>query len=118
MTKSIVLTVSGILVGIASAASMDRGMGAMERGSLEYCQAKREMMGSAALFELHNRIYAEVGAHAWEARVKPEFMRKVTYATIRETGKAIPELQDVVKWVQAHPADARRMLEAAGASGR
>jgi hypothetical protein len=84
---------------------------AAEQGQLDGQRAKRDLIGSAGLFKLHNEIYSKVGPKAWESEVKPDFMSAITWATVRDTGNLIPEAQDVVEWVRAHPDEARTMLK-------
>lgn len=109
----VILALSGVLCGVLIACSLERWMTATDQGRIEVQRAKEELIASAGLFELHNAIYSKVGPYSWETEVKPRFMSSLTYATIRETGNLLPEPDDVVKWVRAHPAEARRMLEQA-----
>lgn len=102
-----------MLIGLLLAYSIDRWMSAADEGAAELRLAKKELVSSAGLFELHNAIYSKVGPQVWESQVKPGFLRAITYATIRESGNLLPDWREIVAWVRAHPEDARRMMEEA-----
>lgn len=73
---------------------MDR----MEKGAAEISVAKRELLSSAGLSDLHHAVYAKVGEARWEREVKPAFLGAITHATVRETGDIIPSWRQVVDW--------------------
>lgn len=100
-------------LGVLAAHSTDRWISGIESGRKEFQTAKEELLGTADLFELHNTVYSEVGPLAWEERVKPDFMRALTMATVEETGMPFPDWRDVVGYARAHPEEARRMLKVA-----
>lgn len=112
---SAAMAATAILMGILLAHSTGLWMDGMERGASETILAKRELLASAGLFDLHHTVYAKVGEVRWEREVKPAFLGAITRATVRETGELIPSWRQVVDWVRAHPEDARRMLKDAAA---
>jgi hypothetical protein len=75
---------------------------------------KQLLLQEAGLGELHNRVYEQVGPEVWEYTVKPEFLREITFRTIRATGNPLPEERDVVGWVRDHPEEARRIMQELG----
>lgn len=109
-----VLVVAALLVGALWAYSVGRWIEASERGVAEMKVAKEELIRSAGLFELHNRIYSQVGERAWRERVRPEFMGAITRETVLATGDPLPDWRKVVGWVREHPERARELLRAAG----
>lgn len=112
-----VLAVIALPVGALSAASAERWMDASEKGAVEIRQAKRELLASAGLLDLHNSVYSRVGPAAWENRVKPAFMMAITCETVRETGNIAPDWRDVVAWVRSNPDRARQLMKDAERSG-
>lgn len=110
------LAALGLAIGIACAVSAGLWMDMARDGEVEIRTVKQELVASAGLQEAHNAVYSKVGPMAWENDVKPRFMSAITYATIRESGNPIPEPMDVVRWVRAHPKEARRMLENAAST--
>lgn len=109
----VILCILALALGPLLAVSMGRWAHGAESGRCELLAAKQELMASAGLLELHNRIYEKVGERAWRERVKPEFMSRIIWETVRESGDLAPGWQDVVGWVRAHPERARGILEAA-----
>ena len=110
---NVALVIAALLIGFATAWSTEQWLQAAERGEAEVPHLKEDFLKSAGLFELHNQVYSQVGERAWEDRVKPQFLSDVTYATVRETGKLMPEARDMIDWVRAHPEEARRLLQRA-----
>jgi hypothetical protein len=107
--------IAGLFLGIAAAHSTDTWIKAFERGQTEAFSAKKELLASAGLEQLHHTIFAQVGETKWEREVKPAFLSAITQATARETGELFPDWRTIVGWVRAHPEEARRMLrDAAG----
>lgn len=98
-------------LGILAAHSTSRWMDGIEMGAIEISTAKKELLSSAGLFDLHHTVYAKVGETRWEREVKPEFLSAITRATVLETGDPLPSWRMVVDWVRLHPEDARRMLK-------
>jgi hypothetical protein len=109
----VILCLLGLALGPILAVSMARWAEGADSGRCELLAAKQELMASAGLLELHNRIYERVGERAWRERVKPEFMSRIIWETVQESGDLAPGWKDVVGWVRAHPARAREILEAA-----
>lgn len=105
-----------ILIGILVAHSTSRWMDGIERGTTEISVAKKELLLSAGLFDLHNAVYAKVGEARWERQVKPDFLSAITRATAWDTGDPFPSWRMVVDWVRDNPEDARRMLKDAAAN--
>lgn len=106
---TVLLTVA-LLVGVLCAVSMDRWMDGAERGRVQLAEAKRELLASAGLQELHNKVAAEVGPRAWKEHVRPEFVRRISIETARETGDFLPDWPDVVRWVRSNPKRAREIM--------
>lgn len=109
--RSAILVGIAFLIGLLAAWSTNEWFTLFDRGKVEAHQAKVDLIASAGLFELHNKIYQKVGDRDWKERVRPTFMSAITWETVRETGSLIPGPGDVVAWVRAHPERARKLLE-------
>lgn len=114
MILPVLMGLAAPMVGIAAARSVEKWLQAVEHGQQEVQRAKKELISSADLFELHNKVHAKVGSRDWEARVKPEFMSAITRRTVQETGNLFPSLQDIIQWVRAHPEEAREIMQSLG----
>jgi hypothetical protein len=106
----VVLLLVALPCGVLCAVSTGRWLDGAERGRAELQEFKRELLASAGLQELHNKVAAEVGPRAWKEHIRPEFVRRITIATARETGDLLPDWPDVVRWVRAHPERTREIL--------
>jgi hypothetical protein len=113
----IALVLAALMAGPLLAISMGMWMDGCERGRHEVRQAKVELVRSAGLFELHNKVYTRVGEAAWCQQVKPDFMSAITWETVWSIGSLTPDWRDVVEWVRAHPERARALLRGAGMPG-
>jgi hypothetical protein len=108
-----ILILVALALGVLVAISTNAWIAALDSGQAEVRMAKAELLASAGLMELHNAVYAKVGERTWEERVKPEFMSRIIWQTVAETGDPFPRWQDVVGWVRANPEKARSILEGA-----
>jgi hypothetical protein len=107
----IALVLLALLIGSLCAVSTGRWIDSMETGRIEVQKAKLDLVASAGLFELHNKIYQEVGERAWRDQVRPEFLSRITWETVRATGSLVPEPQEVIDWVRHNPEQARQILK-------
>ena len=76
-------------------------------------QLKTEAIQAAGLEIFHNTVYERVGEERWEGYVKPRFARAVFLRVIEETGNPLPGPDEIIRWLRAHQAEAREMLEQA-----
>lgn len=109
----VILCFVALPIGTLSAYSTVRWTEVFEAAPAQVRLAKKELIGVGDLFELHCAVCDKVGRHAWETRVKPNFMRAITYATIVESGDLLPDWRDIVKWARAHQNEAHRLMEEA-----
>ena len=114
MKIDLIFVAVAFLIGVLIAYSIGRWIKSSDQGTAEMKLAKEELIRSAGLFDLHNRIYSEVGDQIWRERVRPEFMGAITYETVLATGNFLPDWRDVVEWVRENPERARDLLRAAG----
>lgn len=73
-------------------------------------ELKSRLLDVAGLREVHHEVYAQVGEQDWEARVKPAFIRDITFATIRDNGTLLPDADEIIDWARTHPEAARDLL--------
>jgi hypothetical protein len=109
---------AGVLVGFLLPFSLGKCSDSAEAGERQAFQASRALLAEADLGRLHHEVYAAVGERRWEGSVKPDFLRDLTLATVRDTGNPFPDWTDVIRWARTHPREAsdllRRHLPAAG----
>lgn len=79
---------------------------------------KKALLAEADLKKAHHKKYEEVGERAWEQTHKPDFMRAITLATVKDTFNLLPTAEDVIQWVRDHPEEARRLMDGAPPSSR
>lgn len=109
-----VLIILAFCAGLLFALSTQAWYEGIARGQKDVIQAKVDLMKDRALYRRHNEIYSKVGDLAWRDTVKPEFMSRLTWKTVMDTGSLLPSAQDIVSWVRLHPKDALQLLDEAG----
>ena len=116
--KNVIITVIMAILapsfGVLCAVSTNRWFDVVERAPEEYRNLKMDLLREAGLFDLHHKVYAQVGERDWETRVKPGFLSAITWRTARDSGNWIPSSQDIILWVREHPAEARGIMETLG----